>query len=131
MTAVIFFTGDTPHTKNRWPCLLRAMDGVKQHPVKNAHGARRVIEKVLALYPDHTPVYVVVDKAAQGAPLLDSYQHPEKAVYVFGPDHGAIIPPEGAERVTVFMSPSRRSLFSDQAGAMVFYHRRMQRGDWT
>jgi len=131
MTAVIFFIGETPHTTNRWPTLLRAMDGVTCHPVKNAYTSDGVIEKVLTLYPDHTPVYVVVDKAAQGATLLDDYQHPEKAVYVFGPDHGEIVPPEDAERVTIFMSPSRRSLFSDQAGAMVLFHRRMQRGDWT
>jgi hypothetical protein len=51
-------------------------------------------------------------------------------VYVFGPDHGEIVPPEDAERVTIFMSLSRRSLFSDQAGAIVLYHRRTQRGDW-
>jgi hypothetical protein len=42
-----------------------------------------------------------------------------------------MVPPPDAVRVTIFMSPSRRSLFSDQAGAMVLYHRRLQRGDWT
>lgn len=132
MTAVIFFEGELAHTTNRWPALLRAMDGVKQHPVKNdGRGNAAVLTRVLAEYPDHTHVYVVVDKAAQGAPLLDGYQHPAKAVYVFGPDHGEIVPPEGAERVTIYMAPSRRSLFSDQAGAMVLHHRRMQRGDWT
>lgn len=131
MTVVIFFNGQMPHTTNRWPTLLCAMDGVVQRPFGNDKHGNTDLSRVLEEFPDHTPVYVVVDKAAQGAPLLDDFVHPEKAIYVFGPDHGYVAPPEGAVRVTIFMSPSRRSLFSDQAGAMVLYHRRMQRGDWT
>jgi hypothetical protein len=129
MTVVTYVEGEMPHTKNRWPTLLRAMDDVVQR-VRTKVGPP-TIEDVVRDYPDHTPVYVVVDRAAQGAPYLDDFEHPEKALYIFGPDHGEMVPPPDAVRVTIFMSPSRRSLFSDQAGAMVLYHRRLQRGDWT
>jgi len=131
MTVVLYFDGVMPHTRNRWPALLRSMDGVKAIGMPDDGQGNSDLRFVLDDYPDHTPVYVVADTAAHGALQLDTFQHPEKALYVFGPDHGFIAPPEGAVRVTIFMSRSDRSIFSDHAGAMVLYHRRTQRGTWT
>ena len=133
MTIVVFFEGETPHTEKRWPCLLRAMEGVtwyKRHNDKQ--GNADALGALAVEFPNHTPVYIVAgDRCPERVRLLDEFQHPEKAIYVFGPDYGQLIPPKGAVCVTIFMSLSRRSLFADHAGAIVLYHRRTQRGVWT
>ena len=133
MTTIIVYTEDeTPEEFRRWPALLRSLDDVEGRPRdddgrENLHALGRVGFE----FPAHTPVYVVADRAAAFAPFLEDFQHPSQAIYVFGPDHGKMMPPPGTLRVTIRLSRiSNRCIHADAAAAMVMWSRFMQLGRW-
>ena len=69
------------------------------------------LEEALALFPDMEPVYVEVE----GHPLQD-YEHPDKAVYIFGSDFGDL--PQATVGV-----PTHNALHADITCGVVLYDR--------
>jgi hypothetical protein len=114
---------------NRWPQLLDSINVARVDP--HQEGAR--IEDVIARYPEHTPIWVVpIPHGEQiGATPLHEFEHPAKAVYVFGHDHATHRAPAGTVAVSIVTSRLRKSLYADQAGAMVLWDRRLKTGRWN
>ena len=82
------------------------------------------LDEVQALFPSHNMVYIEDPKILDGTisvmPLKE-FNHPEQAIYVFGPDPAMrhIVPPDGSEVVTLPCG----TVWAVSAAAMVLYDR--------
>lgn len=97
--------------------------------VLGAFDLRRSEEK-----PEMTKVLVqpAAGRWVQGDIPLPEFDHPEDAVYIFGPEDGHLPPEEEGEydcKVYIPQSRSHVTLYAHQAAAIVLYDRLVKNGD--
>ena len=76
------------------------------------------------LPPDAVPVAV---ELREGSTPLTFFEHPEKAVYVFGPEDGSLRPVQMRECYQFVVIPSAHCLNLAAAVNVVLYDRRVKR----
>lgn len=77
------------------------------------------LEEALALFPGCTPVYL--DK--NGPAVMAGYKHPADAVYIVGPDYGAMSVPSGAACLRIDLPDPVIEFWADQVLLAVLAHR--------
>ena len=87
------------------------------------------LESVRATHPDHEVVWFMPEPRDRDFIWLNDFEHPEKAIYVFGPETQTVLqPPDGDPIVAIEVATKNITIFSATAAAIVLYHRHLNQG---
>lgn len=98
------------------PCFVPAED--PDHPAELFD----TLDAVRDAYPEHK--FVMVERIPESTHLPD-YEHPDNAIYVFGPDSGGIesIGRDGDDWLYIPTKQTKWGMWSDMCGAIVMQDR--------
>lgn len=86
------------------------------------------VERITTEFPDFTPVVI---ELVPGAQALPHFKHPEKALYIFGPEDGSVNPGIRYAAHAFVQIPAKHCMNLSVAVNMILFHRMLQRYEET
>lgn len=96
-------------------------DWKKYRFIRDAKPASTITSPIVLVQSPH-------GRLVQGEDPLQSFEHPEDCVYLFGPDHGILEVPEDMEIYSSIYIPTPEDLYSFVVGGIVLYDRLVKSG---